>query len=169
WYGLDLNLDISYTSIAYFEQGYNSGIGSGAYSANGLSGGSTSVISFDLMPIHRFNIPSFELLSPFAGIGLGFNYMSTGDVKVEPPSTNGTLTGNSEFKVGLIIYYGALLHVSDLLQPFIQFKHMIPFGSETVFTNDYQQASGGGSQKWSYSIADVPGYFNISAGCRFSF
>jgi len=167
-YTLDMNVDITYASIAYFEEGYNKGIGSGAFAANGLSGGSTTVLSFELLPLHKISIPSFSLLTPFAGVGLGFNYMSTGDIKVTPPSGNGTLTGNSEFKVGLVLTYGAYLNLTSRIEPFVQFKHMIPFGSETVFTQDYQPTSGS-SSKAEYSIADAPGYFSLTAGCRFNF
>ena len=119
WYKLDINLDISYSNFSYFEAGYNSGSGGGSFSANGFSGGATNIISFDIMPIHRLNIPSFRLLSPFMGLGVGMNYMMTKDVSTGPPSTNGTFTGNSEFKIGLLVFYGTLFQVNDWLQPYI--------------------------------------------------
>jgi hypothetical protein len=166
WYKLDLNLDASFTSISYLEAGYNaSQIGSGSFAADGLSGGSTTIIALDIMPIHRLNIPKFHLLSPYAGVGLGLNIMSTKDVTVSPPSGNGTLTGNGEMKIGLLVFYGTLIRVSDVVQPYIQFKHLVPFGSETQFTQDYQ-ATGGGTNKVAFSIQDVPSYFNITAGVR---
>jgi hypothetical protein len=170
WYKLDLNLDASYTSVALFEAAYNGQFGSGKYAADGLSGGSTSIIAFDIMPINRVDFPKFKLLSPYLGLGLGLNLMSTGDVTVGPPNTPGTLTGNSEFKVGLLIFYGVVVRFSDVIQPFLQFKHMIPFGSETVFTDTYTASvAGGGSTKYAFAIQDVPGYFSITAGARFNF
>jgi hypothetical protein len=169
WYKLDLNLDASFTSIAHFEAGYNaSQIGSGSFAADGLSGGSTTIIALDIMPIHRLNIPKFHLLSPYAGLGLGLNIMSTKDITVSPPSGNGTLTGNGEMKIGLLIFYGTLIRISDVVQPYIQFKHLLPFGSETQFTQDYQ-ATGGGTNKVAFSIQDVPSYFNVTAGVRINF
>jgi hypothetical protein len=165
WYKLDLNLDASYTSIAYFEAGWDAQFGSGSFAANGLSGGSTTIIALDIMPIHRLNIPKFQLLSPYAGLGLGVNIMSTKDITTAPPLANGTLTGNSEVKLGLLVFYGTLIRISDVVQPYIQFKHLIPFGSETQFTQDFQ-AAGGGTAKEAFSIQDVPSYFNITAGVR---
>jgi hypothetical protein len=168
WYKLDLNVDASFTSISYFEAGFNAQFGSGAFAANGLSGGSTTIIALDIMPIHRLNIPKFQLLSPYAGVGLGLNIMSTKDITAGPPNNNGTLTGNGEFKLGLLIFYGTLIRVSDVVQPYIQFKHMIPFGSETQFTQDFQVAGGGTGQE-AFSIQDVPGYFSITGGIRITF
>jgi len=168
WYKLDLGLQANYTSAGFFEAGYNSQYGSGKFAANGLSGGSTSIISIEVMPIHRLTIPKFKLLSPFAGLGLGVNLMSTADVKADAPNTPGTLTGNSETKVGLLIFYGAILEVSDLIQPYLQFKHMIPFGSESQFSQSFQP-TGGGSQSTVFSVQDVPGYFCITAGVRLTF
>ena len=67
-YKLDLNLDASWASFSYFENGFNSSSGAGSFSADGLSGGKTTVISLDIMPMHRFHFNNF-ILSPFAGIG----------------------------------------------------------------------------------------------------
>lgn len=168
-YKLDLNLDASWASFSYFENGYNSANGAGSFSNDGLSGGGTTVISLDIMPIHRFHFKNF-ILSPFAGIGLGIDIMSTSDLTLGPPSTEfGTITGNSETKFGLLFFYGTLFNVSENFQPFIQFKHFVPFGSETTFTQSVQLSNGGGSGNLAYSIEDVPGYFTISAGVRFSF
>ena len=170
WYKLDLHLDASFTSVAFFEAAYDGQFGSGQFSAVGLSGGSTKIIALDVMPINRLEFPKFKLLSPYLGLGLGLNIMSTSDLDVGPPSTPGTLTGESEFKFGLLIFYGTLIRFSNVVQPFLQFKHMIPFGSETVFTDTYSAAvAGGGSQKLSFSIQDVPGYFSITAGVRVNF
>ena len=170
WYKLDLNLDVSYTSLNYLEAGYNSSVGAGSFSANGLSGGSTNIISFDIMPIHRLNIPSLRLVSPFVGIGVGLNYMMTKDlVTVPPKNQDGTATGKNDFKIGLAVFYGVVLQVTDLIQPYLQFKHLVPFGTDTEFTTDWNSNKGGGSQKAIFSIADVPGYFSLTAGCRFSF
>ena len=171
WYKLDLTLDASFTSIAYFEEGYNKQFGAGAFAANGLSGGSTTIIALDIMPINRLTFPKFKLLSPYIGIGLGLNIMSTGDITTGPPSANGTLEGVGEFKIGLLIFYGCLVHLSDLIQPYLQFKHMIPFGDETQFTDNFQATggTGGGNQKYAFYIQDVPGYFAMTAGVRFTF
>ena len=77
WYKLDVNLDATYTSVAFFETGYNSQFGAGRFAADGLGGGSTSIISFDIMPIHRLSFPNFKLLSPYVGLGVGLNLMHT--------------------------------------------------------------------------------------------
>lgn len=167
WYKLDINIDASYSSFSYLENGYNSSEGAGKFSAVGFSNGGTMVISIDIMPIHRLNIPSFKLLSPFLGLGLGLNIMSTSDISVGPPNPNGTLTGVGEFKAGLLIFYGTLFRFNNTIQPFIQFKHLVPFGSETQFTESYSSAQGGGSQSYALSVQDVPGYFNLVAGVRF--
>jgi opacity protein-like surface antigen len=167
-YKLDLNIDASWASFNYFENAYNSSNGAGKFSADGLSGGGTTVISIDIMPMHRFHFRNF-ILSPYAGIGLGIDIMSTADITVGPPSATGTITGNSETKFGLLLFYGTLFNVTENIQPFIQFKHFIPFGSESTFTQSYQLANGGGSENLAYSIQDVPGFFTLSAGVRFSF
>lgn len=168
WYKLDINIDASYSSFSYLENGFNSAEGAGRYSAVGFSDGNTMVISIDVMPIHRLNIPSFTLLSPYLGLGLGLNIMSTSDVNVGPPNPSGIVTGVGEFKVGMLIYYGTLIRLSSFIQPFVQFKHFIPFGSETQFTETYQAAQGGGSQSYALYIQDIPGYFNFVAGVRFN-
>ncbi len=166
-YKLDLDIDASYSSFSYLENGWNSSQGAGSFAANGFSGGTTTVFSIDIMPIHRLNFRSFQLLSPFLGLGLGLNIMSTSDITVGPPSQNGTITGVGDFKLGLLVFYGTVIRASNLIQPFIMFKHYIPFGSETQFTNSYQSAQGGGSESLQVSIQDVPGYFNLVAGVRF--
>jgi len=167
-YKLDLNLEISYSNFNYVETGYNNTNGSGSFSGGGYSGGKTTVLSFDILPLHRIAIPGFKLISPFAGIGLGLNYLITSDVTIGPPNQNGTLTGSSELKMGLLITYGALIQVTNMIAPFIQFKHIIPFGSETQVFQGYQP-SGAASQSYSSFIEDVPGYFNLQAGCRITF
>ncbi len=165
-YKLDIDLDVSWASFNYFENGWNSVNGSGRYSAAGLSGGKTNVFSFDVMPIHRFNFNNF-ILSPFAGLGFGVNLLLTSDISTSPPSVSGNLTGTSEMKMGLLVFYGTLFNVSSFIKPFIQFKHLIPFGSETQFTETLQISQGGGSQSYAAYISDVPGYFNLVAGVRF--
>lgn len=165
-YKLDLALDISWASFNYFENGYNSVNGSGSFSADGLSGGKTNTISIDIMPINRFNIKNF-ILSPYAGIGLGINLLLNGDISITQNNTSATLTGHSDTQLGLLVFYGTLFNVSEKFKPFIQFIHLIPFGSETQFTDNLQIAQGGGSTNYVYSISDVPGYFSIVAGVRF--
>jgi hypothetical protein len=165
YYKLDLNLDISYTSLGYFEAAYNSQNGAGKFSADGLGGGSTTIFTFDIMPIHRLTLPSFKLLSPYIGLGLSLNMMSTKDVTF----SNGVLTGNGDFKAGLLFYYGCVLQASNLIAPYIQFKHMLPFGSDTQLTQSLQvTGQGGGTTGYAFSVADVPGFFSITAGVRFT-
>ena len=167
WYKLDLNVDASYSSFSYLENGYNSSQGAGKFGALGFDGGTTTIISIDIMPIHRLNIPSFQLLSPYVGLGVGMNIMSTSDVNVGPPSQSGTITSKGDFKIGLLVFYGTVIRASSVIQPFIQFKHLIPFGSETEFTESYSSAQGGGTQSYALAIQDVPGYFSLTGGVRF--
>jgi hypothetical protein len=159
-YELDMQLDVSYASANFAEAGYNSSFGSGKYSADGNSGGSSSNLAFDLMPIHRITIPGFSLLTPYGGVGLGLNYFSTSNISVGPPSSPQTIAinGTSQFKIGLLIFYGADLNIVPVVHPFIQFKHYIPFGSEFQITDDPKYGS--------LVIKDVPGYFNLVAGIR---
>jgi|GEM_PF-1402131 len=168
WYKLDLNLDASYQTFSYLENAFNSNNGAGKWAADGASGGATSIISLDVMPIHRLTFPHFKLLSPYAGIGLGLNIMSTHDVTVGPPSATGTITGNGDFKIGLLVFYGVVIHASDMIQPYLQFKHMIPFGSETQFTQNYNTTGGqgGGTQTLQFAVQDVPGHFSLTGGVR---
>lgn len=170
WYKLDIDLDASYATFTYLETGYNSNNGAGKFAAQGGSGGGTSIIALDIMPIHRLTFPHFKLLSPYAGIGLGLDIMNTHDVTVGPPSQVGTISGNSEMKIGLLVFYGVVIHATDLIQPYLQFKHMIPFGSETQFTQTYTTNGGqaGGSQTLVWAIQDVPGHFSLTAGVRFN-
>jgi opacity protein-like surface antigen len=167
-YQLDINLDVSYSSFNYLETGINSSLGDGKFSALGMSDGGTTVISFDIMPIHRFSFPGFKLLSPYAGLGMGVNLMMTSDTKRSQNNVSATYTGTSEMKVGILVFYGTLFRITDNIAPYIQFKHFIPFGSETKFTEKVQSA-GQASTSEVLSIADVPNYFNIDVGCRFSF
>jgi hypothetical protein len=171
YYKLDVAFEASYTSLGYLEAGYNSQFGAGKFSADGLSGGSTMIIGMDIMPIHRLTIPSFKLLSPYAGLGFSLNLMNTKDVTVGPPSPNGVLTGNGDFKLGLLVFYGCVLQATDMIAPYIQFKHMIPFGSDTQFTQSFQGTGGqaGGTQTYAVSIQDVPGFFSLTAGVRITF
>jgi hypothetical protein len=163
-YKLDINLDVSWSSFNYFEEGWDNINGAGNFSAQGAAGGNTNIFSFDVMPIHRLNFSNF-VLSPFAGLGLSVNLLSTSDITVP----NATLTGTSETKIGLSLFYGTLFNVSRVVKPYIQFKHLIPFGSDTQFTESLQNTQGGGTQSQAYYISDVPGYFNITAGARFNF
>jgi hypothetical protein len=170
WYKLDLNLDASYQTFSYLENAYNSNNGAGKFAAQGLGAGGSSIIALDIMPIHRLTFPKFKLLSPYLGIGLGLDIMNTHDVTVSPPIGNGTLTGYSEMKIGLLVYYGVVIHATDLIQPYLQFKHMIPFGSETRFSTSYQASggAGGGTQTVQWAVQDVPGHFSLTAGIRFT-
>lgn len=171
WYKLDLNLDASYTTFPYLENSFNSNNGAGKFAAGGLGGGGTSIIALDIMPINRLTFPKFKLLSPFIGIGLSIDIMNTHDVTVGPPNpSSGTLTGNAELKMGLLVFYGVVIRASDLIQPYLQFKHMIPFGSLTQFTNTYNSTGGqgGGSQTVQWAVQDVPGHFSLTAGVRFT-
>ena len=156
-YNLDVLLDINFATAGFAEQGYNSAFGSGKFSADGLSGATTTILAFDIMPAHRLNVYAIPFLSPWAGVGLSFNMYSTSDLKSGPPSATATLKGNTDFKVGLIIFYGAAYKITDMLQPFLQFKHHIPFSSEMKLTDD---------PNGTYIIKDAPGYFNIEAGMR---
>ena len=157
-YNLDVGLDFGYSSAGFVEEGNNSRFGAGTFAAQGYSGGTTTDLSFDLMSIHRINIPGFDLISPFAGVGLALNMFSTSDVTIGAPSATPpvTLTGVSQFKIGLAISYGASVKIA-MLSPFIQLKHYIPFSSEFQFTE---------GQTGTVVIQDSPGYFCISAGVR---
>ena len=167
-YKLDIGLDISWAKFNYLENGFNSINGAGKYSADGLSGGSTNMFSIDIMPINRFKIRNF-ILSPYAGLGLGINLLLSSDVTTGPPSATGTITSKSNTQIGLIIFYGTLFNVTDNIKPFIQFQHLIPFGSQTQLTQEFQGTQGNGSESYAISINDVPGYFDLVAGVRFSF
>lgn len=166
-YKLDLDLNVSWASFSYFENGYNSINGSGSFSADGLSGGTTNMIAIDIMPMHRFNFKNF-ILSPYAGLGFAINLLLNGDVSVSQNGVSGTFTGHSDTQVGLLVFYGTLFNVSNTIKPFIQFVHLVPFGSETQFTDNLSIAQGGGSENYVFSISDVPGYFSIVGGVRFA-
>ncbi len=161
-YKLDLQLEVGLSWASMVEAGYNFSAGPGQFTAQGFSGATTANISFDLMPIHRINIPDFKLISPMAGLGIGLNIFSTSDLKSGPPGspTPTTAAGNSEFTVGLLIFYGAVFNVTPQLQPFIQFKHLIPFASTYTFVSDPTNGT--------LAINDGIGYFNLSGGVRFS-
>lgn len=167
-YKLDLNLDVSWSSFSYFENGFNSLHGAGSFTGNGFSGGGTNMFSFDVMPMNRFNFNNF-ILSPFVGLGVGVNLLLNSDVvRQSRQAGNYTLSGTSEVKIGLLVFYGTVFNISSLIKPYIQFKHLIPFGSESqVF--DGAQIQGGGSVNYSEFISDVPGYFSLTAGVRFCF
>jgi len=160
-YNLDVGLDLGYSSAGFIEEGNNSRFGAGSFAAQGYSGGTTTDLSFDLMSIHRINIPGFDFISPFAGLGLALNMFSTSDMTVGPPSANPavTVTGVSQFKIGLAISYGAFVKIG-MLSPFIQLKHYIPFSSEFQFTE---------GQNGTVVIQDSPGYFGLTAGVRLGF
>lgn len=164
-YKLDINIDASWANFSYLENGWNNLFGEGAFTRNGESGGSTNVISLDLMPIHRFNFSNF-ILSPYLGAGFGLNIMLTSDYT--DPTRGATTTGNSEIKMGLLIFYGTLFNASRLIKPFIQFKHFIPFGDETKFTETLSTGQGT-VNNFVMSVMDDPGYFSITAGIRFNF
>jgi hypothetical protein len=153
-YNLDLQASLSYSSIGFVERGYNSAYGAGKFSTNGYSGGTTSIIEVAILGLNRLSIPSMKVVEPYAGAGLSFNLLSTGDITYQ----GGSVKGNSQLKLGLVIAYGAILHVTPLVTPFIQLKHLIPFGSETRLTDD---------PNGQITVNDVPGYFALSAGVRF--
>ncbi|MGD0337992.1 MAG: hypothetical protein ABSB78_04325 [Bacteroidota bacterium] len=158
-YNLDLQLKASYSSIGFLERGYNNIAGAGQFAAQGASGAGTSIFEFDLLGLNRFTFRKFKIIEPYAGIGMSFNIYSTSDLTVSPQGQQSiTRTGNSEFKLGLIITYGTLIRVSPGIAPYIQFSHLLGFGSTTQLTNDTQ---------YTYIVNDVPGYFALSAGIRF--
>ncbi|HKB84630.1 MAG TPA: hypothetical protein VKD08_00550 [Ignavibacteriaceae bacterium] len=168
-YKLDIAVEGSWSSFNFFENAWDDLNGSGTFSVNGLTGGKTNMFSFDLLPIHRFNFDNF-ILSPFAGLGFGVNLLLTSDITTGPPQFNaGTLTGTSEMKMGLLVFYGTVFKVSSIIQPYIQIRHFIPFGDETKLTENWESAQGLGTESLTFSIADIPGYFNMTAGVRFSF
>ena len=160
-YQLDMDLEVSMSFANFLEAGYDKINGSGKFSADGFSGGSATNIAFDIMPVHRINIPGFSLISPYAGVGLGLNLFSNNDVSFGPPtfSQPGTAKGSSQFQIGLLVFYGASFHFVGPLEPFVQLKHYIPFSSEYTFVEDPATIG-------TLSIKDAPGYFNLSAGVR---
>jgi len=168
WYKLDIALEASYASYSYFENGFNSVNGAGKFAADGLSGGGTSIIAFDIMPIHRLVFPHFKLLSPYIGLGLGIDWLSTSDITSTNAAQSGTFSGTSQVKMGLLVFYGVVFHVSDMFQPYLQFKHMVPFGSESQFISSFQPTGGqaGGNQTFEGYIEDVPGHFSLTGGVR---
>ncbi len=163
-YALDLGLEVDLAFANMFEAGYNSISGSGRYAADGYSGGSTTAIGIDIMPVHRINIPGFSLLSPFAGVGLGLNNFSTADATVGPPTANPTSTvkGKGQFQIGLIVFYGTVIRLAGPIEPFVQLKHYIPFSSEFTFFEDPATVG-------TIVTKDAPGYFNLAAGVRLAF
>ena len=52
----------------------------------------------------------------------------------------------------------------QLFQPFLQFKHVFPFGSETQSTSDGNDAAGHFVSE--HVVKDVPAYFYVMAGVR---
>lgn len=154
-YNLDLQATVSYASIGFVERGYNSVNGSGKFAANGLTGGTTSIIEVTFLGLNRLSIPSIKLVEPYAGAGLSLDLLSTSDIAFQ----GGSAKGNSQLKLGLVIAYGALFHVIPGVTPFIQLKHLIPFGSETRLTDDPNNQ---------VTVNDVPGYFALNVGARFS-
>lgn len=166
-YKLDINLDASWSSFSFVENGFNSLHGSGSFVGNGYNGGTTNIFSFDIMPMHRFNFHNF-ILSPFGGIGFELNLLLTSDGTLTAQNINYTFTGTSSVKMGLLVFYGTLFNVSSLIKPYIQFKHVIPFGSETQYFDGLQSSGGGVAPSYSQAISDVPGFFSITAGVRFN-
>ena len=162
WYKLDVGIDASYSSVPFFERAWDYVNGSGSFAGLGMRNGTTRNYSFDLMPIHRLNIPTFQFLSPFAGVGLGINLFNTSDITVPKHGAQPeTWKGNNQVKLGVIVFYGALIRASDLIKPYVMLKHYIPFGNETQLTSDEQLGN--------VIIEDVPGYFSIVAGVRVNF
>jgi hypothetical protein len=159
-YHLDLQLQASYSSIGFYERSYNSTYNSGQFSADGWSGATTSNIEIEVLGLNRISFPAFKLIEPYAGAGLSFDIMSTSDLGYGPPyaNTSGTVAGKGQFKMGLVIAYGVIFNVAPFLSPYIQLRHLIPFGSETQLTND---------PRWIVIIKDVPSYFSLTAGVRF--
>jgi len=168
-YRLDLEANLSWSAINFFENGYDNINGSGSFAAAGLSGGGAEVFSLDLMPIHRFIIPHF-ILSPFAGVGLSLNLFDNTSTTIAASNgtAGGSISGATNFQLGLIIFYGAYFNVLPNIKPFIEFKHLVPFSSTYQLTSTYSE-SGVGSESFVDTIQDAPGYFNMSAGVQFNF
>jgi len=168
-YRLDLEANLAWSSINFFENGYDNIGGSGSFTAAGLSGGTAEIFSLDLMPIHRFVIPDF-FISPFAGVGLALNLFdntnTTGSAPNYPAGT--TFAGSSDFQLGLIFFYGAYLDVLPGLKPFIEFKHMLPFSGQYEMIHNVS-VPGEGSSSDVLTVQDAPGFFNLNAGVRFEF
>ncbi len=168
-YRLDLEGNVSWSAINFFQNAYDNNQGAGSFAAAGFTGGGAEIFSLDLMPIHRFIIPGF-FLSPYGGIGLALNLFDNTNTDGGPPNlpAGTVITGATDFQVGLSIFYGAYFDVLPGIQPFIQFKHLIPFsGSYQLTTN--ASAPGGGSGPVVFTIQNAPGYFNLDAGVRFDF
>jgi len=162
-YNLDIEFKTDYSTIGFFENGYNSLQGAGALAAAGASGARTHVFEWDLLGINRFAFHKFKVLEPYLGVGMSFGLYSTSDLSVTPQGqtqAGSTFTGNSEFKIGLSIVYGTYVRVAPGIYPFIQLSHLLSFGSTTELLND---------TKYTWIFNDTPGYFALSAGVRFDF
>ncbi len=168
-YRLDLEGNISWSSINFFQNGFDNNQGAGAFAAGGFSGGGAEIFSLDLMPVHRFIIPGF-FLSPFAGVGLALNLFDNTNTTGGPPdnTAGSVITGSTDFQLGLSIFYGAYLTLLPHIEPFIQFKHLIPFAGTYQLTSN-ASAPGAGSAPYVITIQNAPGYFNLDAGVRFEF
>lgn len=168
-YRLDLEANLSWSSINFFQNAYDNNQGAGSFAASGYSGGGAQIFSLDLMPIHRFMIPDF-FISPFAGVGLSMNLFDNTNTTGGPPDNPaGTIiTGSTDFQLGLSIFYGAYFNVLPHIEPFIQFKHLIPFAGTYQFT-DNATAPGITSEPVVFELQNAPGYFNLDAGVRFNF
>ncbi len=168
-YRLDLEGNLSWSAINFLQNAWDNNQGAGSFAAAGYSGGGAHIFSLDLMPIHRFIIPGF-FVSPYGGIGLALNLFDNTNATGGPPDNPaGTvLTGATDFQVGLSIFYGAYFDVLPGIEPFIQFKHLIPFSGSYQMTSS-ATAPGNGTEPVVFTIQNAPGYFNLDAGVRFDF
>jgi opacity protein-like surface antigen len=158
YYNFDLGLNVRMGWAKFIENAYNDDNGSGAFAEDGLTGAKTTIIGFDLMPVHRLTFPDFQLLSPFLAVGPSVNLLMTGDLEV--PEEDYTVKGKTEVKFGLHVAWGCEFHATEILRPYFQIDHMVGFGDETKGVDDAGN---------SIAIEDTPGFFGMSAGLKFVF
>jgi hypothetical protein len=154
-YKLDLDAALSFSSIGFFQRGFEKSNGNGSFAANGLSGGTTSAFELDLLGINKLSLPALKVVEPYAGLGVSMNLYSTSTLV----QNNASAQGASAFKLGLCIVYGAEFPILPFMTPYIRFSHLIPFGSELKLTDD---------SNGTFTVQDVPGYFGLTAGVMLS-
>ena len=66
-------------------------------------------------------------------------------------------------KPDLLVFHGGTFRISEQITSYVQFKHTIPFDSETVLM-DGATLDQVGSVKFVQTVNDVPGYFTIKVG-----
>lgn len=162
YYGFDLGLDTRLAWANFMEEAYNDVVGSGEYSARGFKGGKTMVLGVDLMPVNRMTFPKLYLLSPYLAVGPSVNIYRTGGID-EPQGNNQPvlkLSGKTSAKIGLHVTWGLDLRPTPHVWPYLQFKHMLGFGSEFNFSEDRRSA---------WLIEDAPGMWGMTGGVRFVF